>query len=288
MESIGKILQAARLEKKLTLEALQQKTKIQKKHLRAIEEDAFTELPSSYYARTFIKQYAAEVGVDSETLVNKFDNQKTLPSKPVTTAGGYRSTNGEVEPDKWHLKDSLPLLLLFLTALLIIGGIAYATFKNADDQTSKIESKESIQEDSVSLTTSFESDGSDQKDEESTDETEASQSNKEKLSLAYLGTEGYDSNFSLTGASKDIDLELTAVGDTCWVGIQVEGEYVHDEMLSEGKTLSYKLANKPTDFSVVVGDVSHLKLKMNGHEINYNPEKEEAIKKNAHFSVEYK
>lgn len=287
MESIGKRLKEARLEKKLTLEELQQATKIQKKHLKAIEGDAFDELPSSYYARTFIKQYAAEVGVDATELINVFDAKKVLPSKPVVAAGGRRSAPPEEGSNNWRIRDSLPLILLFLTALLIIGGVAYATLKTADDKGPIIDAKESLQSEPMTKDTLQPDEKTNDLDEESSEQMESEEKNKEKLTVNYLGTNGYDSSFSLTGASKDIEIELSAIKETCWVGIQVEGEYVHDEMLPVGKSFTYNLTNKPSNFSVVVGDVSHLKIKMNGQEVNYNPEKEEAIKKNAHFSVTY-
>lgn len=49
--NIGETLRKARIDKKISLDELQQRTKIQKRYLLAIEENDFHELPSDYYLR---------------------------------------------------------------------------------------------------------------------------------------------------------------------------------------------------------------------------------------------
>ena len=72
--NVGKRLREAREKKGLTLDDLQQATKIQKRYLIAIEDEKFDELPGDFYVRAFVKQYADTVGLDGNTLLKDYDD----------------------------------------------------------------------------------------------------------------------------------------------------------------------------------------------------------------------
>ena len=63
--AIGQELQQARLDKGLSLDDIQQSTKIQKRYLAAIESGQFDQLPGAFYERAFVRQYATAVGIDA-------------------------------------------------------------------------------------------------------------------------------------------------------------------------------------------------------------------------------
>src|SRR5699024_1381740 len=68
---IGAKLKEARVAKGLSLESLQETTKIQKRYLIAIEEGNFQILPGKFYARAFIKEYANAVDLDPNELLEE-------------------------------------------------------------------------------------------------------------------------------------------------------------------------------------------------------------------------
>lgn len=70
---IGVILREAREEQGLSLDDIQEITKIQKRYLVAIEHDDFHALPGRFYARAFIKEYAQAVGLDPAIILADFD-----------------------------------------------------------------------------------------------------------------------------------------------------------------------------------------------------------------------
>ncbi len=80
LTELGDKLKQARREKGLSLDDLQQVTKIQKRYLVAIEEGNYAVMPGKFYARAFIKQYAEAVGLDSATLFDEFESE--VPETP--------------------------------------------------------------------------------------------------------------------------------------------------------------------------------------------------------------
>lgn len=69
MSSVGQTLKEAREARGMTLHDMQEKTKIQPRYLKAIEEDRFDVLPGHFYTRAFIRTYADHVGIDPQPLL---------------------------------------------------------------------------------------------------------------------------------------------------------------------------------------------------------------------------
>lgn len=65
---IGETLRAARKRAGLDLAALEERTHIRGRYLRALEDEAWHELPSETYARAFLRTYAEELGLDADAL----------------------------------------------------------------------------------------------------------------------------------------------------------------------------------------------------------------------------
>ncbi|MBM7552681.1 helix-turn-helix domain-containing protein [Thalassobacillus pellis] len=75
---LGNRLKQARDAKELSLEDVQQVTKIQKRYLQAIENGDHSVLPGTFYARAFIREYAAAVGLDPDIIME--EHKSELPS----------------------------------------------------------------------------------------------------------------------------------------------------------------------------------------------------------------
>ncbi|MBO8158551.1 RodZ domain-containing protein [Thermosyntropha sp.] len=69
---IGEKLKKAREEKGLTLEDLEEETKIRKLYLEALEEEQFDVLPPKVYAVGFLRRYARTLGLAEEEMIKEF------------------------------------------------------------------------------------------------------------------------------------------------------------------------------------------------------------------------
>ncbi|WP_322904012.1 RodZ family helix-turn-helix domain-containing protein [Paenibacillus campi] len=77
MSDLGRQLRDARLARGLSLDDVQEMTKIRKRYLEAIEAGDFKVLPGSFYVRAFIKTYAEAVGINPDELLQ--EHQDVVP-----------------------------------------------------------------------------------------------------------------------------------------------------------------------------------------------------------------
>ncbi|MNZ84360.1 cytoskeletal protein RodZ [compost metagenome] len=131
MSELGRQLKEARLQKGMSLDDVQEVTKIRKKYLEAIESGDYKVLPGSFYVRAFIKTYAEAVGMSPDELLEEHGN---VPAPPEDTAMETviqkRSRRPETERNaKW-----LPTVLMWTFPILIIVVIyIYASSLNKPD-----------------------------------------------------------------------------------------------------------------------------------------------------------
>ncbi|MFC3746363.1 RodZ domain-containing protein [Paenibacillus sp. GCM10012306] len=121
MSELGRQLKEARLQKGMSLDDVQEVTKIRKKYLEAIEAGDYKVLPGSFYVRAFIKTYAEAVGINPDELLEEHGNVPAPPveTTPMETVIQKRSRRPETERNaKW-----LPTLLMWTFPVLIIAVI---------------------------------------------------------------------------------------------------------------------------------------------------------------------
>src|SRR5580693_8263088 len=73
MLSVGKTLKRARLEQGLDLCSVAARTKINAKYLEAIESDDRKRLPSGFFYKSFVDQYAKSLSLDTQEIDAEID-----------------------------------------------------------------------------------------------------------------------------------------------------------------------------------------------------------------------
>src|SRR5215218_561050 len=82
MFEIGSTLREARTRRELTLHDAQEATRIRLKHLAALEDERFDQLPEEVYVKGFLRAYADYLGLDGELFVAEF-NSRLEANRPL-------------------------------------------------------------------------------------------------------------------------------------------------------------------------------------------------------------
>ncbi|WP_106766003.1 helix-turn-helix domain-containing protein [Paenibacillus faecalis] len=130
MSELGQQLREARLQKGMSLDDVQEMTKIRKRYLEAIEAGDYKVLPGSFYVRAFIKTYAEAVGLNPDELLegHKQDVPKPQPESTMEPVIQKRSARTSSERNfSW-----LPTALMWTFPILIIVVI-YIYASNANN-----------------------------------------------------------------------------------------------------------------------------------------------------------
>lgn len=121
MSELGRRLKEAREEKGITLDDLQDMTKIQKRYLKGIEDGNYDMIPGKFYVRAFIKQYAESVGLDPEQIFDEYRSE--IPSvydDNLPEAISRTRSRREVSRGASRFFEILPRIILII---FIIGGV---------------------------------------------------------------------------------------------------------------------------------------------------------------------
>ncbi|SEB48028.1 helix-turn-helix domain-containing protein [Paenibacillus sp. GP183] len=130
MSELGQLLKQARMDQKISLEDLEESTKIRKRYLEAIEEGNYKILPGSFYVRAFIKNYAEAVGLDPAEVLSLYQNAMpaSVSEKPVNSnLQSKRSLSRN--NDKMSRVASSVMVIGFV--ILILGLIYYYAFQSS-------------------------------------------------------------------------------------------------------------------------------------------------------------
>ena len=282
---IGQELQKARLDKGLSLDDIQQTTKIQKRYLAAIENGQFDQLPGAFYERAFVRQYANAVGLDVAEFMKNHDittetvepdlSGARVDADNVTRAGMHKVE--ETAADK--TRQMMPKILIGVAVIAIIAVIwaVVASFAGSAKQQSKNES-------SVSVTTSKVSSVSSSSESKSTtDESKKSSSKKEsskkessekkddnKVDLGTGAATGNTVTYAAVKApaDKDMTLNLKSTGAS-WIQVKdAAGTVLWNGTLQANGNQDVKIPASVTGISVSIGNATVTTMSLDGSEVN--------------------
>ncbi|EOL49291.1 hypothetical protein RV11_GL001627 [Enterococcus phoeniculicola] len=295
---IGAKLRQARLDKNISLDELQQMTKIQKRYLEAIESDNYDSLPGTFYVRAFIRQYANAVGEDGEHLVAVFNGEEDLyPVERIKRpepelANGSRKDIYEEEHTPNRLIRSLPAIALGLVALAILIVVFYYTWQNRQSDPMIASPNTSISVDGISDTQTKETSSQTtesstvESTESSTQETSTEESKESKMKISLDSESGDDVNMTLAEVKEPIKLDFEGQTGPCWLGVMVDGAYIYQYTLQPDEKQSTTLPANVANATIIIGAGANVKIKANGESLAFNPTNT-ALRKNVNMTITY-
>ncbi|MES5956242.1 DUF4115 domain-containing protein [Bacillus fungorum] len=286
MTELGQKLKEARGTKGLSIDQLHEITKIQKRHLVAIEEGNYDVLPGAFYARAFIKQYADAVGLNGEELLVEY--QSTIPQSEKRdvpqVSTGQKTQETMQKSSSWPIADHMPKILVALL-VIAVGVVIWFVFqaltgkndeKVPNAQSEKIEVKKA--ENSPLDTKKEEVKAEDPKKEEpkkeepKKEEQPAQPTGQQEVKV--VGTTGKVSTLEIHN-NKTLELEISAKG-TSYVDVKDDaGNEILNATVQDGQTEKRDLSTVK-EVRLNIGNATNVEVKLNGQVVAYplDPEKE--------------
>lgn len=85
MLGIGTRLREERVRRGLEIDEVEAETRIRAKYLLALEDERFDVLPGDVYARAFLRDYAEELGLDAQEMVDELNELRAPPPEAPLT-----------------------------------------------------------------------------------------------------------------------------------------------------------------------------------------------------------
>ncbi|MBE7096265.1 helix-turn-helix domain-containing protein [Bacillus cereus] len=286
MTELGQKLKEARGTKGLSMDQLHEITKIQKRHLVAIEEGNYDVLPGAFYARAFIKQYADAVGLNGEELL--VEHQSTIPQSEKRdvpqVSTGQKTQETMQKSSSWPIADHMPKVLVALLVIafgVVIWFVFQALTGKGDEkvpnaQSEKIEVKKA--ENSPLDTKKDEVKAEEPKKEEpkkeepKKEEQPAQPTGQEEVKV--VGTTGKVSTLEIHN-NKTLELEISGKGAS-YVDVKDDaGNVILNATVQEGQ-IEKRDVSTLKEVRLNIGNATNVEVKLNGQVVAYplDPEKE--------------
>lgn len=287
--TIGEKLKEAREAQNLTLDDIQETTKIQKRYLRAIEEGNFHILPGSFYARAFIKEYAQALNLDDELLLETHKDE--LPAigerrseAQYTRIQRTRKSSGPSRASA--ILSFLPTLIVILLVVIIIGLAIYFMQQKSfvpenENHINNSEFNEFYRkENDINASNNEEINNDEDENENNVEEELEEIEEEEKAEFSVLETNENMSPpvsvYQFTSNEESLTLNFQTDNES-WLGVVVDGENIFNELFTENDSpLEFDITDKE-EISLNVGYAIDLKIAINDTELTYEIDEKDHV-----------
>ncbi|WP_415949333.1 helix-turn-helix domain-containing protein [Streptomyces sp. KLOTTS4A1] len=234
--SVGRALQLARLEARLTVDEVSAATRVRVPIVHAIEQDDFSRCGGDVYARGHIRSIARAVDTDPAPLLAQFTEEHGGKDAPSPATPLFEAERIRPEPRRPNWTAAMVAAIV-----AVVGFVGFTLFSDPDQG-----SKDPVAEGSPSATPS-----------ESTGKPAPKKPADPRPDPA---------DSAIAGAPKDkVTVLISADEGESWVSVKGHtGASMFDGMLKEGQTKTFTDDER---IDLVLGNAGAIKLFVNGKEI---------------------
>ncbi|OPA77662.1 hypothetical protein BVG16_14550 [Paenibacillus selenitireducens] len=270
MSNLGDLLRNARLEKGMSLDEIQELTKIRKRYLEAIEDGDYKVLPGNFYVRAFVKTYAETLGLDSDEIVQMYKSDipepisESVSVEPIIQKRRRSERQRQASASKW-----ITSVLMWLFLILIVVVVYFFYIHNAKPSGEKVDTETPITQDKKPPTTPTDQSGTGETTPPETTTPETTQPPVEQQivapTLVPSGKIGKANKVKVqTTSTEPIKVEITATGGSSWLNVYkkvYQGEKLYDANLADGETQTFELGE---GLYIRLNRPDYLEIKVNG------------------------
>lgn len=281
---IGARLKEARVSKGMSLDELQEITKIQKRYLAAIEEGKLEILPGKFYAKAFIKEYANAVGIDPSELLE--EHKEEIPetkeeSPPVEYSRMQRAKKESVEKNS-KLFSIFPAIIVILLILAIVFVIWF--FNGSSSKGDNAAKEEKLDDTEIIINNPNDKDKESSATEDNNKNEKSTNSDSKEKQKDMKQENESQAELTVvevgTGSSPKSTLELSNAGDEIKLVFETDSRTWLDVKGDQDQSLyssTFEAESSPLELDLSgssqiylnIGNASDLKVTINGIELEY-------------------
>jgi transcriptional regulator with XRE-family HTH domain len=214
VDGIGEIFKSKRIEMGLSLNDIENETKIRSRYLQAIEEENFEVIPGKVYLKGFIKTYAKYLNIADNEEIIRFLNENKVAAFEVEKKAALENTT-PIPLQKGIPKKYLTLILSILAFLtLFLMQNLYDRFVNPPEITPPEQNQEQVEEPFPPIA----------EEPPETPEDEPELPNQNELIIEIL--------------------DLTTAEEKCWMQIYSDNNLVYEGTMYEGEKKNFNAQEK--------------------------------------------
>lgn len=265
MSELGAFLRNKRLDQNMSLDYLQEATKIQKRYLLAIENGQYEALPGAFYAKAFVKSYSEALGLDPDAVIEQYGGELPEVHHPENRR---RSRMDRLQRRRKASGKSQgrPTLLPVFAGILFLGIVGFGLFLAIQGLSDSGDQSSSPGDDPGVQVESNEDPGEPPAPQENEREEDADAPAEEEESGSQpeeVSSEGMVTTFDISGMEA-LEMELTFTGES-YIDTKDESGTIIDQYDGTADMDPVTLDYSDRDYVLLnIGNTSGVEITING------------------------
>jgi cytoskeleton protein RodZ len=128
MGTFGEELRLQRISRGIALEDITAVTKIAQRHLVALEQDRFRQLPGGILSKGIVRGYVGAIGLDERVWTDRFLRAATDVGQQTDTENGWTTFASNVCKERMERHEAMALRMRWMGAIVLMIAVAIGSF----------------------------------------------------------------------------------------------------------------------------------------------------------------